>query len=175
MRRGAPGRRIERDSRGKTSRSETGDERQGGRGRKRQGLEDGRMNELVALTIRGHGGIERWEEISHFKAAGSISGAILTMKGKGGQLDDVIIEGEARDQRLKITPFLGPGKYATWQPQTQTIESVDGRIVLERPEPRAAFAEQTCESTWDDFQVACFASEATWNYFVAPFVMARPD
>ena len=133
------------------------------------------MNELVALAIRGHGGIERWEEISHFKAAGSISGAILTMKGKGGQLDDVIIEGEARDQRLKITPFLGPGKYATWQPQTQTIESTDGRIILERPEPRAAFAGQTLESPWDDFQVAYFASEATWNYFVAPFVLARPD
>ena len=133
------------------------------------------MNELVALAISGHGGIERWEEISHFRGAGSITGAIWTMKGKGGLLDDVMIEGEARDQRLTITPFPEPGRYATWEPQTQTIESTDGRIILERPEPRAAFVGQTRESEWDDFQVAYFASEVTWNYFVAPFVLARPD
>jgi hypothetical protein len=31
------------------------------------------------------------------------------------------------------------------------------------------------DSPWDDFQVAKFISESTWNFFTAPFVLAHPD
>ena len=45
--------------------------------------------------------------------------------------------------------------------------------VSERRDPAASFAGLTRQSPRDELQVAYFASEANWNYFVAPFILAR--
>jgi len=42
-------------------------------------------------------------------------------------------------------------------------------------DPAASFAGLTRQSPWDEFQVAYFAGEANWNYFTAPFILARSD
>jgi len=123
------------------------------------------VNDLLILAIDGHGGMHRWEQISRFRAAASITGAIWALKGKPGLLEGVVLEGETRDQRLKITPFPRPGRYATWEPDRQTIETTDCALVAERRAPAASFAGLTRNSQWDDFQVAYFAGEANWNYF----------
>jgi len=133
------------------------------------------VNDVLALALKAHGGMGRWEEISRFRAAASITGAVWAMKGKPGLLHDVVLEGETRDQRLKITPFPWPGRYATWEPFRQTVETDDGMLVAERRDPAASFVGLTRQSPWDDFQVAYFAGEANWNYFVSPFLFARPD
>jgi hypothetical protein len=133
------------------------------------------MHDLLALAVNAHGGMGRWEAISRFRAAASITGAVWATKGKPGLLHDVVLEGETRDQRLKITPFPWPGRYATWEPFRQTIETDDGMLVAERRDPAASFVGLTRQSPWDDFHVAYFAGEANWNYFVSPFLFARPD
>jgi hypothetical protein len=133
------------------------------------------MNDLLALAVKAHGGTRRWEEVTRFRASVSITGAIWALKGKPGLLHDVVLEGETRDQRLKITPFPWPGRYATWEPYRQTIETDDGMLVAERRDPAASFAGLTPDSPWDDFQVAYFAGEANWNCFVSPFIFTRPD
>lgn len=132
-------------------------------------------NDLLKLAVDAHGGAQRWEEISRFRTAASITGAIWAMKGKPGLLDDVVFEGETRDQRLTITPFPQPGRYTTWEPHRQTIETTEGVLVDERLDPATSFAGTTRHSPWDDFQTAYFAGEANWNYFVAPFILARSD
>jgi len=133
------------------------------------------VDDLLKLAIEGHGGMRRWEQISRFRAAVSITGAIWTLKGKPGLLDGVVLEGETRDQRLTISPFPHPGRYTTWEPYRQTIETAEGVVLTERHEPTAAFTGTTRQSPWDEFQVAYFASEANWNYFAAPFIFARGD
>jgi len=133
------------------------------------------MNELLALAVEAHGGSRRWEEKSWFSATASITGAIWELKGKPGLLADVVLEGETRDQRLKITPFPWPGRYATWEPYRQTIETSEGLLVAQRRDPATSFTNLTRQSTWDDLQVVYFAGEANWNYFVAPFIFTRPD
>ena len=134
------------------------------------------MNDLLKLAIEGHGGLRRWEQISRFRAAASITGAIWALKGHpGGPLDRVVLEGETRHQRLTITPFSGPGRYTTWEPNLQTVGTTDGELIAARPDPAASFVGTTRNSPWDEFQVAYFASEANWNYFVAPFLFARDD
>jgi hypothetical protein len=40
------------------------------------------VNDLIKLAIEGHGGARRWEEISRFRVAASITGAIWALKGK---------------------------------------------------------------------------------------------
>ncbi len=67
------------------------------------------MNDLLKLAIEGHGGLRRWEQISRFRVAASITGAIWALTGKPGPLDSVVLEGEARDQRLTITPVPSRG------------------------------------------------------------------
>ena len=60
-----------------------------------------KMNDLLKLAIEGHGGLQRWEQISRFRAATSITGAIWALKGHpDGPLDRVVLEGETREQRL---------------------------------------------------------------------------
>ena len=133
------------------------------------------MNDLLKLAIEGHGGGPRWEQISRFRANVSITGTIWDIKGMPGPLDRVVLEGETRDQRLTITPFPEPGKSITWEPHLQTLETTDGVPIAARPDPAAAFVGMTRSSPWDEFQVAYFAGQANWNYFVAPFLFARPD
>ena len=133
------------------------------------------MNDLLALAVDAHGGMRRWEEISRFRAEVSITGALWAGKGKADVLADVVLEGETRDQRLKITPFPWPGRYATWEPYRQTVETDDGMLVAERRDPPPPAAGQNHQSAWDDLQIASFAGEMTWNAFVAPFLLARPD
>jgi hypothetical protein len=95
------------------------------------------MNELLALAVEAHGGMGRWDAISRFRAQASITGALWAEKGKPGVLHDVVLEGETRDQRLKIRPFPWPGRYATWEPYRQTIATDDGMLVAERRLPTA--------------------------------------
>jgi hypothetical protein len=133
------------------------------------------VNDLLKLAIEGHGGARRWEEILRFRAAATITGAIWALKGKPGLLDGVVLDGETRDQRLRITPFPRPGRCATWEPYRQTIETTDGVLLAERRDPVTAFAGTARCSPWDELQVAYFAGEANWNYFVAPFIFARRD
>jgi hypothetical protein len=133
------------------------------------------VNGLLKLAVEGHGGAQRWEQISRFRAAASITGAIWALKGKPNPPGDVVLEGETRDQRITITPFPQPGRYTTWEPYRQTSETSDGVLLEERLDPEAAFAGTTRQAAWDDLQVAYFAGEANWNYFVAPFILARSD
>ena len=119
--------------------------------------------------------MERWEQLSRFRAAVSITGAIWELKGKPDLLRDVVLEGETGHQWMRIAPFPGPGRSATWEPARQTIESVDGIALAERLDPVSSFLGLTRGSPWDDFQVAYFASEANWNYFTAPFIFDRPQ
>jgi hypothetical protein len=132
------------------------------------------MGDVLERAVKAHGGIERWREVSRFRVRTSIGGAIWTLKGKPGLLDRVTLDGDARRQQLTITPFPRPGQVATWTPERQAIEAADGTLVAERPDPAAPFAGQTRESPWDDLQAAYFASEANWNYYVAPFILAEP-
>jgi hypothetical protein len=133
------------------------------------------MNDLLALAIKGHGGLRRWQQLSRFRAVASIRGAIWALKGRPGLLEDIVLEGETRDQRMIVSPFPVPGWYTTWEPYRQTIATAAGIPTAERRDPAASFAGLTNQSQWDDFQVAYFAGEANWNYFTAPFVLARSD
>jgi hypothetical protein len=138
-------------------------------------IQEEAMTDLLEMTVAAHGGLERWERISEFRTAASIAGAIWDLKGRPGLLERVVLAGETRDQRMRIEPFPGPGRYATWEPGRQTIETADGVVLEERLDPKRSFEGQTRESQWDELHVAYFAGEANWNYLVTPFVFTRRD
>ena len=60
------------------------------------------MNDLLKLAIEGHGGLPRWEQVSRFRVAASITGVVWTLKGKPGLLDGVVLEGRVPGPRLGL-------------------------------------------------------------------------
>jgi hypothetical protein len=133
------------------------------------------VNDLLKLAIEGHGGLARWEQFTRFRVTGSITGAIWALKGQPGLLDGVVLEGETRDQRLTITPFPRPGRYATWEPYRQTIATAEGVPVAERRDPAAAFAGTTRQAPWDELQAAYSPARPTGITSSRRSAFARSD
>ncbi len=133
------------------------------------------MNDLLELAVKGHGGLPRWEQISRFRAAVSITGAVWTRVGRPGLLDGVVLDGETHRPRLTITPFPRRGRHAIWEPDRQAIETAAGVPVAERRVRAAGCTGADGRSRWDELRVACLAGEATWNYLVTPFLLVRDD
>jgi len=132
------------------------------------------VDDLLALAIDAHGGMTRWDHLSRFRAAVSITGTIWDRIERPGLLTDVVLEGETHVQRLRITPFPSAGHYASWEPTRQTLETAEGAVLAERSGPAFPIATPDRLDLWDDFQVVSFASEASWNNLVSPFLLARP-
>src|ERR1700679_3256564 len=112
------------------------------------------MNDLLAMAIEAHGGIERWNEFKTLRAELSIGGAIWQIKQQPGLLTDKIFEIRTHEEYLTITPFTQPGLRAVFVPDRQMLE--------------------TLEAPWDKFHVAFFASEALWTYLTLPFLYTYP-
>ena len=56
----------------------------------------------------------------------------------------------------------------------RVIETLDGKPVKDRRNPRAAFEGHTVETPWDDLNLAYFSGYAMWNYLTTPFIFALP-
>lgn len=121
--------------------------------------------DLLTMAIDEHGGMRRWEQICRFRAAASITGDLWKHSGQDGMLDAVVVEGEARDQRLTITPFPGPGRYATWEPHLQMIKTDDG-VPVEMSRKHVPS---------NPLGVVHLAGQTCWNLLTAPFLLARAD
>src|ERR1700689_754282 len=132
------------------------------------------MNDLLAIALEAHGGIERWNKFKTLRAELSIGGAIWQIKQQPGLLTDKIFEIRTHEEHLTITPFTQPGLRAVFVPDRQMLETLDGQVVETRDNPETAFADQTLETPWDKFHVAFFASEALWPYHTLPFLYTYP-
>lgn len=125
---------------------------------------------LLNETIRAHDPDSRWPTFTTFSARVTVGGGLWALKNVGGLFDDVVIDGDIREQRDTITPFPTAGSRGRFTPERTAIETLDGKAVDERLNPLAAFAGQERLTPWDAQQALYFASYANWNYFVAPFI-----
>ena len=53
-------------------------------------------------------------------------------------------------------------------PDHTVIETLDGKPIKDRSNPRAAFDGHTVETPWDALNLAYFCGYAMWNYLNAP-------
>jgi hypothetical protein len=133
------------------------------------------MSELRDLVIDAHGGIERWNKVKTIDGDMSITGAMWARKGWPDALRDVHVTAHARDQWISYRPFVSEGMRSSCTPDHTMIETLDGKPVKDRRNPRASFAGHTVESPWDDLNLAYFSGYAMWNYLNTPFIFALPD
>nr|WP_296065092.1 hypothetical protein [uncultured Actinoplanes sp.] len=143
--------------------------------REHRGRRGENVMDLLTMAIEEHGGMRTWGRVSRFRAPAAISGDLWKLKGQDGLLDEVVIEGETRDQRLTIGPFPHAGRYATWEPYRQMIKTDDGVPVAECRDPVRAFTRPARRPDWNELRVAYFASQMAWNLLTMPFLFARAD
>lgn len=132
------------------------------------------MNDLLALTINAHGGIERWKQFKAVSAHLVNGGALWSIKGKAGMLDDIHVTVDLHRQWASHTPFGAPNQHTSMEAERVAIETTDGTVIEELLNPRASFKEHTQETPWTNLQLAYFVGYAMWTYLTSPFTFTLP-
>ena len=127
------------------------------------------MSDLLALAVKAHGGLDRWNKVKAIKVAASITGAIWYVKGKPDFLKNVVLTADTRNERLTVD-FPGQNKRARFEPSRIVIETENGTLIEARDNPEESFVGQQRETPWDDIHVAYFVGEALWTYLNTPFL-----
>jgi hypothetical protein len=99
------------------------------------------MTDLLDLAIAAHGGAQRWQQVQTCTAHLAVASPLLATKGVTGVLGqpggELVFRGDAHAQRVKISPFEPTGRRGVFAPDRTAVETDDGHLVEERPNPRA--------------------------------------
>jgi hypothetical protein len=131
------------------------------------------MDELAHSIIAAHGGLERWRTFGTLSAHLIQGGALWSMKGKAGVLDDTNVNVDLRREHASHAPFGSEGRHSSFTPELVQLLSDDGSVLEELSSPRSSFAGHTLETPWSDPQLAYFAGCAMWTYLNMPFLLAE--
>lgn len=132
------------------------------------------MEALVKTILDAHGGLEHWKTFSSLRARLAQGGALWSLKGKAGVLDDTVVTVGLRGEHASHHPFGSAARKSDFTPQKVSLVTQDGQILEELAQPRASFAGHTLETPWTDLQLAYFAGCAMWTYLNMPFLLAAP-
>ncbi|MFT4113887.1 hypothetical protein, partial [Silvibacterium sp.] len=95
------------------------------------------MNELVKLAINAHGGLDNWNRYSSLSAHLIQGGALWSLKGKAGLLDDVNVTVDLKHQWASHAPFGAPDVRSSFQRERVALEKSDGTVIEQLEDPRA--------------------------------------
>lgn len=132
------------------------------------------MKDLLALAIEAHGGLARWNQLTTGSVTSKVGGVLWQAKGHPEFAQPARVTVRLHEQKHSHEPFLKPNQRISFEPDRVAIETLDGKLLEERPNPRAAFEGHTFETPWDSLHLAYFAGYAMWTYLTAPFSFAMP-
>lgn len=130
------------------------------------------MNNLLDLVLAAHGGWDRWQHLSKLTANASVGGVLWAVKGKDGILDNLVVEVDCHRQ---YAVFISSELRSIYTPSRTTIETIDGKIIESRDNPRAAFKGHAVETKWDNLHLVYFSGYAMWTYLTSPFLLKLPN
>jgi hypothetical protein len=130
------------------------------------------MNDLAALAINAHGGLDQWQRLKTVSAGLLQAGVLWQLKGQGGVLDDVHVTVDLRKEWASHRPFGQSNRHSSFQPDRVAIEMNGGEVVEERANPRESFSGHKFDTPWDSLHLAYFAGYAMWTYMNTPFLFA---
>jgi hypothetical protein len=131
------------------------------------------MDTLTAKIIQAHGDIGAWRDYTSLTAKLQQGGALWSLKGHPGKLDQTEVTVGLKDQWASHAPFGPVGKVSLFRPDVVALKGRDGAVLEELRNPRASFAGHTLETPWSELQLAYFAGCAMWTYLNLPFLLAR--
>jgi len=133
------------------------------------------MNELLKKAIDAHGGLERWSKLKTGTAIIKNGGILWGMKHQQEYAEQPTkIKVDLHRQKTSLQPFLKPNQKMSMEPDRVTIETLDGKVLEERKNPRESFKGHVLETPWDQLQLVYFTGYAMWSYLTAPFLLSTP-
>ncbi len=129
------------------------------------------MTNLLDLTVAAHGDLDRFNQLKTLSVHDSASGALWSLKGQEGALDNTRLTVDLHREHVSYVPFKLANQRTDFTPQRVAVETSEGEVVEERTNPRAAFAGHTQETPWDNLHLIYFASYAMWTYLTCPFTL----
>ena len=133
------------------------------------------MTDLLETVIEAHGGLTRWTRLETVSARLVQGGALWSLKGQQGVLDDVFVTASLHEERVSHHPFGAPDRRSAFTPERVAIMADNGTIVEALDRPRASFAGHTLDTPWTTLQLAYFVGTAMWTYLTQPFTFALPE
>ena len=130
---------------------------------------------LLDDAIEASGGLARWNKLQRFTLHLSIKGTLFSRIGRARQFKDLIAEGSTQAQSVRFTGLTRGEKSGTYQPDSVTIENLDGQVLRTWLNPSLEFLDHTDDPLADDLHLVFFCGFSIWNYLTTPFLLARPD
>jgi hypothetical protein len=130
---------------------------------------------LLDDAIEASGGMSRWNRLQRFTLHLSIKGTLFSRVGRARQFKDLIAEGSTRTQSVRFTGLTRGERSGIYQPDSVTIENLDGQILRTWLNPSLQFLDHGNDPLADDLHVIFFCGFSIWNYLTTPFLLARPD
>jgi hypothetical protein len=132
---------------------------------------------LLSEALSAAGGLDRWNNITRFTCHMSMTGALIGDKYGPDALKEIVVEGETREQTVRIAGIEGRNRQAVLRPGCLSIEDEDGKVILKRECSRKI---ASCEHNsprnrhqrpWDILDLAYFCGYSAWNYMTEPFLL----
>ena len=130
---------------------------------------------LLDDAIEASGGLARWNGLQRFTLHLSIKGTLFSGIGRARQFKDLIAEGSTRTQSVRFTGLTPGEKSGSYQPDSVTIENLDGQVLRTWLNPSLDFLDHANDPLADDLHLVFFCGFSIWNYLTTPFLLARPD
>ncbi|SNY47696.1 hypothetical protein [Paractinoplanes atraurantiacus] len=132
------------------------------------------MSDLLEAILQTYGGRAAWEEAQQISARQFFGGVLWAMKGWPGALDDVQVTVDLHREHTRQEPFFAEGHHTNFTPQRVAVETEDGEVVEELPNPRESFAGHVLTTPWTQLQLAYFSGYAMWTYTTEPASLLLP-
>jgi hypothetical protein len=132
------------------------------------------MGDLLKKVLEAHGGLERWKGFTTLNATIVTGGELWGLKGVVQDTVPREMTVSLHRQHASVTPFGNPDWRTVFRADYIAIETTQGEIVRERPNPRESFAGHVMDTPWDPLHRAYFSGYAMWTYLTTPFFMAMP-
>ena len=132
------------------------------------------MNDLLALALAAHGGLDRWHSYRTASLELLIGGALWQLKGQAGLFANATYEADIHRQRAALGHFGAPDRRVRFTPDRLVMETDSGDVIESRDSPRTSFAGHVNETLWDQLHAAYFCGYALWTYLTQPFLYAYP-
>ena len=127
---------------------------------------------MLERAIAAHGGLARFEATKRVVADVRCGGWAFPLRFQRGKLARFTGEVTTAEPHVVLTPYPGEGQRGVFERDRVRIESLDGAVVAQRSDPRAAFGGRR-NLWWDDLDLLYFAGYALWGYVGAPFILMR--
>ena len=129
------------------------------------------MNGLLANAIEAHGGLERWRQFTGIEVDLVSGGELLDRKGVRSS-GTVHFAAKMHEQINSFVATSAPDKQMVFCADRIAVETIEGKLIAERLDPRQSFHGHDLNTPWDPFHRGYFSGYAMWSYLTSPFSLA---